>query len=672
MASAAVTSLNVFPAEDTHGGNVVRADVVLTGSRGENLSASVHTRLKSVDALVLRDGLVDASDARIIRVSFVCPKLTDGEALRLEFCERKFIWCKRWACTVSPEELRSALQRQRKLMIHAQMAPHHEWMIAHQPSEQELVEQREEVAAWSADGRPLISIVTPVFNTPTSVLSAMVDSVLAQTYDNWELLLANASDVSAEVNELLDSYEDSRIKVFRIPNRSIAENTNVAIEKAAGGYVAFVDHDDLIESDALYQYVKIIHQFPDCDLLFSDEDLFREEAQGELEYYGPRFKPGWNYDLVLTHNYICHFLMVSRWALERTVRSDVDVSAAQDYDLTFKVAEVARRIQHVPRILYHWREIATSTSRNRGSKPYALEAGRLAVQHHLDRTGVKSTVQIGAFPFSYRVQYHLPDPAVGVTILLKHDDGGDLGRALRSICGTTEYPWDRYEVIVFSSSRGLSAVRRTVNEVLDEGNGTQFISCHYSDSDFPSLDWIEKGVELAKFDTVVLLNSFCEAVEGNWLTELIEPLQRDDVAVSSPLLLDGDDLLNCFGLNLDSDGALVPVGTGMQLTDFGYMSIMFHSRDCDVVPLAGAAFHRGDWVSLLRGDRSPCSFAACCLRARARGRSVVVEPYGPLRLWEDVTMTADSSLLGIAVVCEHGDSYLSPWLNPSSEFFALK
>lgn len=651
---------------------MVRADVVLTGSRGGDLSVSVHTRLKDVDAVLLRGESIDAPDARIIRTAFNCPELTDGEALRLEFCERKFIWRKRWVCTVSPEELGSALQRQRELMTHAQMAPHHEWMIAHQPSEQERAKQREEVETWSTEARPLISVVTSVFNTPTPVLSAMVDSVLAQTYDNWELLLANASDASDEVNELLASYEDARIKVFRIPNRSIAENTNVAIEKAAGSYVAFVDHDDLIEPDALYQYVKAIHQFPDCDLFFSDEDLFREEAPGELEYYGPRFKPGWNYDLALTHNYICHFLMVSRWALDRTERSGVDVSAAQDYDLTFKVAEVARRIHHVPRILYHWREIATSTSRNRDSKPYALEAGRLAVQHHLDRIGVAASVHIGSFPFSYRIQYHLPDPAVGVTLLLMYDGCGDIGRTLQSICRTTEYPWDRYEIVVLASPRHRGSARRAVAEALDGGCGTKLIECHRVATDLPLLDAVGEGVRLARFDTIVLLNSFCEAVEGNWLTELIEPLQREDVAISSPLLLDGDGLLNCYGLNLQPGGNVVPVGTGMQLTDSGYMSIMFHSRDCDVVPLEGAAFRRDDWETLLRGAGRGTSFTACCLRARAEGRSVVVEPYGPLRLWKDVEQAPDLSLPTVWPACEQGDSYLSSWLDPSSAYFALK
>lgn len=672
MISAAVTTLHAFPADDTHGGIVVRANLALSGSCGRELSIRARAADREIRTTVLRDSARDDACVRRIRVSFTLDvELDDSDCVELSISEHRLLGTGVCSVGISHAAIAQALELQEKLMLHAQAAPHHEWMLAHRPDVLELNRQREEISRWNDEQKPLVSIVTPVFNPPLSVLSAMIDSVIAQTYENWELLLANASGEGAEVTDLLNSYSDSRIHVFSIPNRSIAENSNEAIERSCGKYIAFVDHDDLIEPDALYQYMQVLREHPTCDLLFCDEDLCCEDSPGCLSFYGPRFKPGWNYDLALTHNYICHLLMVSRWALDRTERSEVDVSAAQDYDLTFKVAEIAREIRHIPKVLYHWRESNTSTARNRDSKPYALEAGRLAVQHHLDRCGIEATVHIGAFPFSYRIQYHLPDPAVGVSLVIAFDGKGDIARALRSICEVTEYPWDRYEIIVATSVRYRRRALRAVRDTMAARRGTSSISCLVLEADSSHFDIVGASLSRARFETVVSLDAYCEAVEGNWLTELIEPLRRTDVALSAPLLLDGDGLVNAFGLTVGEEGSLVPVGTGMQLTDFGYMSIMFHARDCDIVPRVGAAFRRSDWLKWAR-TANVQSFEAYCLDARERGMKIVVEPYGPLRVWRDVGSDSDSPLLCLPRACEREDSYLSPWLNPMSGYFALK
>lgn len=674
MISATLNSLDAFAAKDTHGGIVVRLELCVIGSHGAGLSASSCVGEHRMDATILRDSCSIGARERYLRVSFVLKSdvaSSAHECIQVTISEQRIFGTDACGVEFFVSDVLRALELQNELMLHAQAAPHHNWMLAHRSDSTELARQREELSVWAREDLPLISIVTPVFNPPVHVLAAMIDSVIAQTYGNWELILANASDENADVVELINNYSDNRIHAFSIPNRSIAENTNEAIGHALGDYIAFVDHDDFIEPDALYQYVQAILEHPDCDLLFCDEDLCWEDDQGELNFYGPRFKPGWNYDLALTHNYICHMLMVSRFALDRTERSGVDVSAAQDYDLTFKVAEIARCICHVPKVLYHWRESITSTARNRDSKPYALNAGKLAVQHHLDRMGVAATVHIGAFPFSYRVQYHLPDPAVGVTLVIGYDGKGDIVRALHSIRKVTEYPWDRYEIIVITPKPNRRHVQRAIREALRIKQGTCFVSCCLVDDGDSLLDALEAGIASARFDTIVSLNAFCEAVEGNWLTELIEPLRRKDVAISAPLLLDGDGLVSSFGMTLGANGELIPIGTGMQLTDPGYMSIMFHARDCDVVPGVGAAFRRRDWADWMYGFGGE-SFASCCLRAREKGLKVVVEPYGPLGLWMDVKEDANPSLLSISPKCSHGDSYLNPWLNSSSSYFALQ
>lgn len=672
MNKATVVSLIAFPAEDTHGGVVVRADIELKNSHGGELSFSLSAMGNELDVTVLRDSGHINTGERCIRVSFVLGiELKEPGHIDLLISEQRLFGVDTCGVSIPLSEIEQALRLQNKRMEHAQAAPHHQWMLAHQPSLDELVRQREEASLWTNEDKPLISIVTPVFNPPSHVLAAMIDSVIAQTYENWELILANASGDAPEVLELFARYTDSRIRVIPISNRSIAENTNEAILHTAGDYIAFIDHDDFIEPDALYQYVLALHDHPETDLFFCDEDLCCEKEEGEMEFYGPRFKPGWNYDLALTHNYICHLLMVSRWALERTERSGVDVSAAQDYDLTFKVAEIARGIVHIPRVLYHWRESVTSTARNRDSKPYALEAGRLAVQHHLDRKGIAATVHVGSFPFSYRIQYHLPDPAVGVTLVIYFDGRGDIAKTLSSVRSVTEYPWDRYEIIVATTPRYRRRVQSVIRNEFAKQHGTSFVSCCVDSSSNSYVGYLNSAVSGARFRTIVSLDSYCEAVEGNWLTELIEPLRRTDVAITSSLLLEGDGLVSSFGMTLGGNGELVPIGMGMQLTDFGYMSIMFHARDCDVVPRVGVAFRQDDWLEWMY-DSCCRSFAYCCLRARARGMKVVVEPYGPLKNWRDIEVGPDAHLLGISESSAYGDSYLNPWLDPLSNYFALK
>ena len=340
-----------------------------------------------------------------------------------------------------------------------------------------------------------------------------------------------------------------------------------------------------------------------------------------------------------------------------------------------KAAEVAREICHVPRLLYHWREHEASTAINRDSKPYALEAGRLAVQAHLDRTGVSSHVGLGAHPFSYRVEYRLPDPALGVSIVLLDTGRGDLARTLDSVRGRTEYPWERYELVVVTDASREQRVTRLVRgrvEALRHGTGE--VRVVTAPDGAREAERVSRGMDAAAHGRAVILDDWCEAVEGNWLTELIEPLQREDVLVSSPLLVDGDGLVQTLGLTLRPDGSLGRVGPGLEITNCGYMSLMFHARGCDVVPLVGMALARNTWERLAP-RASEDAATELCLRVREAGGTVVTEPYGPLALWRDVLSPAQYAerpgLLERHPSFARGGSFQNPALDPWSEHFGL-
>lgn len=492
----------------------------------------------------------------------------------------------------------------------------------------------------------------------------MVTSICAQSYTNWELVLANASTDDNPINGYLATLDDERIHAIKIENKNISDNTNAALEVAKGDYIAFVDHDDFIEPDTLYRYVEAIHENPEVDLLFCDEDLYVEQEDGSYAYCYPRFKPGWNYDLALTHNYICHLLMVSRRALDNTTRSDATVAGAQDYDLTFKAFELNHNVVHVPHLLYHWREHAGSTAINRDSKPYALEAGRIAIQNHMDRTGIPATINYGSYPFSYRVEYHLPDPAVGVSLLvLAPTIDASLKQTLETLRNVTEYPIERFEIVVCTSSLGKVAATKIVKQVFGASDrGLPSITVASSlKSDALSL--INAGATTATFDTLVALDTTCTAIEGNWMTELIRPLQRDDVEISAPLLLSPDRLFATYGLSVSPAGEITLVGRALELTNPGYMSMMFHARDVDYVPLQGAAFRKQEWLVAKHTNKNE-PVLEYCESVRSNNNPIVVEPYGPLQTSFDFATWQES------VQARYLGSYDNPNIDATSPYFA--
>ena len=257
------------------------------------------------------------------------------------------------------------------------------WLDAH-PVMPELCETE-------LSSRPLFSVVVPLFNTPLPYLHEMLDSVLAQTYSNWELLLVNASVSNTGMKDVLDSYDDTRIKILEVPkNLGIAGNTNVGVRAAAGDYVGFFDHDDVLDKNCLLEYAIAVEKNPQVDLLYCDEDNFENDIRHP---FAPRFKPDFNLGLLHSHNYVTHMLTVSRYVLDRVKLSPDYASGAQDYDMTLKAYEVARTVCHVPKLLYHWRMHPGSTNGGiMDGKPYAIEASERALSDHFERMGVECSV----------------------------------------------------------------------------------------------------------------------------------------------------------------------------------------------------------------------------------------------------------------------------------------
>ena len=263
---------------------------------------------------------------------------------------------------------------------------------------EELSRERSKTFSYS----PLISILVPVYKTDEKKLSLMIESVLAQTYKNFELCLADAScDGSRKREKLLHSFskKDDRVRFSVLSeNLGIAENTNRAMALSKGEWIALLDHDDTLEPDALYRMVEAM-QDPDVEMVYTDED----KMDGE-RYFEPHYKEDFDMDLLYTNNYICHFLAIKRSLLhegESLLNSRYD--GAQDYDLVLRCAERAKKVSHIKKVLYHWRAEAGSTSVDPSSKMYAFDAGLLAVEDSLKRTKRDAHAEKADIFFTYKV-----------------------------------------------------------------------------------------------------------------------------------------------------------------------------------------------------------------------------------------------------------------------------
>ncbi len=386
-------------------------------------------------------------------------------------------------------------------------------------AEKEASELAESTAALPrCRARPLLTIVTPTYETPEPLLRACIDSVRAQTYGHWELCVADDGSKSPAVRRILDEYVrlDPRIRVAYMPqNRGIALATNEAISRATGDFVCFLDHDDVLAPHALAEVVRHLDGAPATDVLYTDED--RLDMQGRRTL--PFFKPSWSPDLLRACNYICHFLTVRRELLESVGRVRPGFDGSQDYDLILRLSERTDRIAHIPKLLYHWRATPQSTAQDVSNKPTASGAGIRALQDHLARMQEPGVVD-APVPTHYRVRYTLAGSPL-VSVVITGNDVGAAERTARSVLEKTRYP--RFEVLIVGPSGGGGDIRR----VPWSGPARRGAMAN-------------EGAKAARGEFLVFLHDDVELVDERWMEELLGHAQRSKVGAVSPKLAFSD------------------------------------------------------------------------------------------------------------------------------------
>ncbi|MFW2367090.1 MAG: glycosyltransferase, partial [Desulforhopalus sp.] len=397
--------------------------------------------------------------------------------------------------------------------------------------------------------KPLISIIVPVYNPDIRFLNNCIRSVLYQVYPHWELCLADDCSQDGAVRSVLREWieKDSRIKLTLLEkNHGISGATNAAAQLATGQFLGFLDNDDELSPDCLYHVAQAIYRH-EADLIYTDENLIGDDGSNLSVFR----KPAFNEELLLSHNYITHFVTVSKALFDQVGGLDSSYDGAQDFDLLLKLSEQATTIHHIPKILYHWRAVSTSTSINHDEKEYAHEAGKRALGAAIRRRELLAEVADGDVSYHYRLKYSVPQ-IIKVSVLVWSECfvPDDIDRLVRELSKTSyigvEYCFvsDNPDIVTWikNSSKGSEMASGFTHHCVAAG--------------ISRAQGLHEAVSSCESDVVVFLDAAISSVTDDWLDELLGPFCLDDVAVvCGRLYYDGGDGRS-FALPDISDGSL--------------------------------------------------------------------------------------------------------------------
>ncbi len=556
-----------------------------------------------------------------------------------------------------------------------------EWYSLTKPTEEELERQKKDPLKY----RPLFSVVMPLYQTPERYLKEMLDSIVGQTYDNWELCMADGSPEGHDVSRTVKAYaqKDSRIHYRLLGcNGGISANTNAAIHMAHGDFIVLADHDDAMTRDALYECAKTLNKYPDCDVIYSDEDKMDMDG-GAL--FDPHFKPDFNPDLLTSVNYICHQFVVKKELVDQVGGLRKEFDGAQDYDFIFRCTENAREIRHIPKVLYHWRCHQDSTASNPQSKLYAFEAGSRAIMEHYNRMGipaekVEKGIDFGIYHTVFRID---GNPLVSVIIPNK-DHHKDLDLCIRSII--TRGTYRNLEFVVVennSSSKETFAYYEAIQKEFPQVHVVTW------DREFNYSAINNFGVTFAKGRYLLFLNNDTELIATNFIEEMLGFCQREEVGAVGAKLLYQDDTIQHAGVVVGFGGIAGHTFIGLHKAENSY----FHRAMCaqDYSAVTAACMMSKKSVFEQAGGFSEDLAVAFndidyCMKVRRLGKLVVFAPYALLYHYESKSRGLEDTPEKVArfnrevakfaakwpEILQNGDPYYNPNLTLRKSNFALK
>lgn len=496
-----------------------------------------------------------------------------------------------------------------------------EWYEEHCPTKEELMRQRE--VEFSV--QPLISIVVPTYQTPIPFLKDMIDSVRKQSYEKWELCIADGSLNGDEndtkvirVREELNRYsmEDKRIKVVYLEeNQGISENTNQALALATGEYIGLFDHDDMLTPDALYEIVKAINDY-DYDVLYTDEDKISEDSH---DYKKPVFKPDYSPELLCANNYITHFFVAKKSIVDRLGGFRKEYDGSQDYDFIFRCVELAKKVGHVSKVLYHWRMHGGSVAGEPTSKMYAYDAGKKAIQSHYERVGIQANVKhmerLGLYHTEYKM---IKQPLISVIVYGEDDEK-------KKRCSEWFKRKD-YSNLEILASAGINV--EEINALAEKARGSYLF----------------------------FVSENLESVERDALQQMAGVLQIQNVGAVSGKVIGRKHTVEDVGVVFRTNGDLCKANYGIGDCDYGDMFRAKVMSNYSILSLNCFMTHKNTFEELGRFNKHfSLSFAAAdyCLKLRMHGKRCVMQAS---TVWE----SKDSMKTGI-INDEERERFYKEW-----------
>lgn len=514
--------------------------------------------------------------------------------------------------------------------------PYGPWYRAYIPTEETLETQRKQKFDYS----PLISIAVPAYQTPVEFLRQMIESLIVQTYSNWELCIVNASPDNEEMQKVLAEYSagDSRVRFCNLKeNLGIAENTNRAFAMTKGEFVGLLDHDDLLAPNALYEIVKILQDHPQADALYTDEDKVTTELD---EHFQPHLKPDFNLDLLRSNNYICHFFVVRKSIVEKAGGFRKEFDGAQDYDFIFRCTENAGEVLHVPEILYHWRTHKASTADNPASKMYAFEAGKRAIEAHLERTGTKGEVSHTQDLGFYRVKYPVQGKPLVSVIIPNKDEKETLQTCLEMLEKNTGY--QNFEIIIVENNSTTDEIFRYYKEL--SRNRKIHLLRWGKEFNYSAIN--NFAVAHAKGEYLLFLNNDVKSINPDWLEEMLGVCQRPEVGGVGAKLIYPDNTIQHAGCVIGMGGIAGHMFVDMPADRTGYLHKASLLQDMSAVT-AACLLMKKEVFEQAGGFTEELAVAFndvdLCLKVRKNGYLIVYDPYAKLYHRESKTRGAEDS-----------------------------
>lgn len=506
------------------------------------------------------------------------------------------------------------------------------------PSKEEARKQKE--TKFSKDIK--FSILVPLYNTPKKYLHEMIDSVVNQTYENWELCLADGSDDNHKyVGDICKEYynKDKRILYKKIEkNLGISGNTNICFGMATGDYIALFDHDDVLHPSVLYENMKVICE-KGADYVYTDEATFHGNSINNMSTM--HFKSDFAIDTLRANNYICHFSTFEAKLLEKTGLFRSEFDGSQDHDMILRLTTAAKNVCHIPKILYYWRSHKNSVASDINAKVYAIDAAKRAVEDHLRQCGIAGNAEsTKAFPTIFKINYELKDKPLVSIIIANKDHLSDLAKCIESINYKSTY--DNYEIIVVENN-STDAKLFEYYETLNQIRNIQVVK-YKGEFNYSAINNL--GASYAKGEYIILLNNDTEIITDNWIEELLMYAQRDDVGAVGAKLYYEDDTIQHAGIAIGLGAHRSAGHTHYRLpkANLGYMGKLYYAQDVSAV--TGACFMvKKSLFDQLQGLDEKFAVALndvdFCLRLRTLGLLNIFTPFAELYHYESKSRGLD-------------------------------